>query len=71
MLPAALLVVVLGGGLAAALAVLLSRVSTLEGRIGALERRHQELLTLISNAVVEGERSAELELRIRDLLGGG
>ena len=68
MMPISLLMVLVGGVLAAAFAALLARVAALEGRIGSLERRHAELLSLISDAVVEPGRKDALELRLRDLL---
>jgi hypothetical protein len=68
MMPIGLLLVMVGGVLVVAFVVLLARIAALEGRLHSLERRHADLLALISDAVVEPGRKEGLELRLRNLL---
>lgn len=68
MMPTAILLVLVGGAVVLAFAALLARIGRLEGRLESLERRHADLLALISDAVVEPGSRDSLELRLRNLL---
>jgi|GEM_PF-4475683 len=70
MIPMAILLVLVGGVLVMSFSVLFARIAKLEGRLETLERRHAELLGLVSDAIVEPGRKEGLELRMRDLLSG-
>ena len=71
MMPLGILLVLVGGVLAAAFAVLLARVAALEARLQSLERRHADLLGIVSDAVVEPGRREALEPRLRNLKSDG
>ncbi|HEX2190836.1 MAG TPA: hypothetical protein VHG51_18155 [Longimicrobiaceae bacterium] len=68
MMPAAILLVLVGGAVVVAFAAMVARVGRLEGRIESLERRHADLLSLVSDAIVEPGRREGLEVRLRNLL---
>lgn len=68
MMPMAVLLVLVGGVLVLAFAALLGRIAKLEGRVESLERKHADLLGLISDAIVEPGSRDTLELRLRNLL---
>lgn len=68
MMPVAILLVLVGGAVVVAFAAMVARIGRLEGRIESLERRHADLLSLVSDAIVEPGRREGLEVRLRDLL---
>ncbi len=70
-MPMGILLLLVGGVLVAAFAVLLARIAGLETRLQSLERRHADLLGIVSDAVVEPGRKEALEPRLRNLRSDG
>ena len=68
MMPMAVLLVLVGGVLVVAFAALLGRIAKLEGRVESMERRHADLLAMISDAIVDPGSRDTLEVRLRNLL---
>lgn len=68
MIPIAFLILILGGVLAVVVGTLFSRIERLQGRLEHLERRHEDLVNLISAAIVDRDEQHSLELKLRGLL---
>jgi hypothetical protein len=71
MMPMAILLVLVGGAVVLGFAALVARIGRLEGRIDSLERRHTDLLGIVSDALVEPGRKEALEPRLRNLGSDG
>lgn len=68
MLPVALLVLVFAGVLAVVVGTLFSKMERLGSRVEQLERRHEDLLNLVSDAILDHDQKQTLELKLRNLL---
>ncbi|HEV2149146.1 MAG TPA: hypothetical protein VGR37_17190 [Longimicrobiaceae bacterium] len=67
-MPVAILLVLVGGALVLAFSALFARIGKLEGRIESLERRHADLMGIVSDVLIEPGRRETLEPRLRNLL---